>query len=218
MHLLSPTNPCPLCDALQSILFYEDKHRSYLRCEQCALIFVPPAYFLSAQAEKAEYDLHENSPLDAGYRRFLSRLFDPLNERVAPKSFGLDFGSGPGPTLSIMFEEVGHQVSIYDPFYANTPAVFNQTYDFITATEVVEHLHTPRRELDLLWSRLRSGGLLGIMTKLALDQAAFATWHYKADRTHVCFFSHQTFAWVADWLGAELTFVGNDVILLRKIL
>lgn len=210
------STPCPLCECSQSGLFYEGKKRLYLRCEECALIFVPPIYFLSSQAEKAEYDLHENSPLDIGYRRFLSRLFDPLNERITPNSFGLDFGCGPGPTLSVMFEEAGHQVAIYDPFYAKTPTVFDHTYDFITATEVVEHFHAPRHEIDRLWSRLRLGGFLGIMTKLALDQAAFAAWHYKADPTHVCFFSQQTFEWVADWLGAELTLIGDDVILLRK--
>lgn len=209
--------PCPLCEALQSDLFHSDKNRPYLRCAACKLIFVPPTHFLSPKAEKAEYDLHENSPSDAGYRRFLSRLFDPLNDRIAPNSAGLDFGCGPGPTLSVMFEEVGHRVAIYDPFYANHPDVFDQTYDFITATEVVEHLHAPRAELERLWGRLRHGGFLGMMTKLARDEAAFATWHYKADRTHVCFFSQETFEWVADWLGAELTLIGNDVILLRKI-
>jgi len=50
----------------------------------------------------------KNSPDDPRYRAFLSRLFIPLNERIAPESCGLDFGSGPGPTLSVMFEEQGH--------------------------------------------------------------------------------------------------------------
>lgn len=211
------SNLCPLCDSSQSGLFYEDKKRPYLRCTVCKLVFVPPTHHLSAKAERAEYDLHENSPFDAGYRRFLSRLFEPLNARLAPNSVGLDFGCGPGPTLSIMFEEVGHQVAIYDPFYANHPVIFDQTYDFITATEVIEHLYTPHVEIERLWGRLHHGGILGMMTKLARDEEAFATWHYKADLTHVCFFSRETFEWVADWLGAGLTLIGNDVILLRKV-
>jgi len=57
--------------------------------------------------------------------------------------------------------------------------------------------------------------LLGIMTKLALDREAFACWHYKNDRTHVSFFSRETFTWLAAEWNAELAFVGNDVILLR---
>jgi len=32
--------------------------------------------------------------------------------KIAPISLGLDFGSGPGPTLSLMLEEQGHRVAI----------------------------------------------------------------------------------------------------------
>ncbi|MEM7130570.1 MAG: class I SAM-dependent methyltransferase [Chloroflexota bacterium] len=188
----------------------------YLRCPVCHLIFVPPAYFLSPSAEKAEYDLHQNSPMDQGYRRFLSRLFEPMNERIPPQSHGLDFGSGPGPTLSLMFEEAGHTVTIYDKYYAPEVATLGQTYDFITASEVVEHLHTPQIELKQLWSALRPNGTLGIMTKLALDQAAFSRWHYKNDLTHVSFFSRETFAWLGKEWDAEIEFVGSDVTLFRK--
>ena len=45
------------------------------------------------------------------YRKFLSRMFKPMMERIEPDSYGLDFGSGPGPTLNLMFEEEGHTVS-----------------------------------------------------------------------------------------------------------
>lgn len=207
---------CPLCQSRESALFFEDKNRPYLRCPSCSLVFVPPAHFLSPDAENAEYDLHQNDPSDLRYRRFLSRLFLPMQKRLAPHSFGLDFGSGPGPTLSLMFAEAGHRMVIYDPFYAPDTAVFAQTYDFITATEVVEHLHKPRMELKRLWSLLKPGGTLGIMTKLVIDQEAFAGWHYKNDLTHVCFFSREAFTWLAVRWQAELAFFHKDVILLGK--
>lgn len=207
---------CPLCQTPAAPLFYRGRQRPYLRCEQCRLIFVPPAYFLSAAEEKAEYDLHQNSPHDRSYRRFLSRLFDPIRRRLPPHSHGLDFGSGPGPTLSVMFEEIGHTVTIYDPFYAPDQCVFDRHYDFVTASEVVEHLHDPRAELERLWACLRPGGLLGLMTKLALDRTAFARWHYRQDRTHVCFYSRDTFHWLAHQWGAPVEFVGKDVILFLK--
>lgn len=177
---------------------------------------MPPSQFLSPEAEKAEYDKHQNSPDDIGYRTFLSRLFIPLHDRLRPASIGLDFGSGPGPALSGMFEEAGHQVNLFDLFYAPDTTVLTQKYDFITASEVVEHLHNPARELSLLWSLLRPGGWLGIMTKLALDQAAFARWHYKNDLTHICFFSITTMEWLAWELQAELSPVGKDVFLFQK--
>ncbi|MEM7033300.1 MAG: class I SAM-dependent methyltransferase [Chloroflexota bacterium] len=207
---------CPLCADINISLFHQDQQREYHRCKACLLVFVLPQYFLSSEAEKAEYDLHQNSPEDHGYRRFLSRLFTPMEQRLSPNSEGLDFGSGPGPTLSVMLEEVGHTVQLYDHFYAQNPDAFTQSYDFITATEVVEHLHQPHQELNRLWACLRAGGYLGIMTKLVRDQAAFATWHYKNDLTHVCFFSHTTFECLAEVWQAMLHFEGADVIIFEK--
>jgi len=107
-------------------------------------------------------------------------------------------------------------MAIYDHFYARDPSVLEKQYDFVTATEVVEHLHNPKKELDRLWACLKPGGWLGIMTKLALDREAFARWHYKNDPTHVCFFSRLTFEWLAAQWQAELTFADKDVILFYK--
>ncbi len=207
---------CPLCQAADAIKIYTDKDREYLQCQTCQLIFVPPNFFLSTDDEKARYDTHQNSPDDPKYRAFLSRLFVPMQNRLASGSHGLDFGSGPGPTLSVMFEEVGHSMAIYDHFYAPTPAALDAPYDFITATEVVEHLHHPRHELDRLWAILKPGGILGIMTQLVPDQEAFAEWYYKRDPTHVCFFSSTTIAWLATQWQATLTFEGTDAMLFFK--
>ncbi len=199
-----------------SALFDEDRNRRYWQCPSCALVFVEPGNLLSAQEEKAEYDLHENSPDDAGYRRFLSRLFDPLQHRLADTAVGLDFGCGPGPALSVMAAECGLSMNLYDPFYAPDRTVLDQHYDFITATEVVEHLYHPAEELDLLWGMLNPSGILAIMTKLVIDLQAFKNWHYKNDRTHVRFFSQRTFQWLAEKWQAQLEFVDKDVIFLQK--
>ncbi len=162
------------------------------------------------------YDRHNNSPDDAGYRTFLSRLFTPMAEHLRSHSHGLDFGSGPGPTLSLMFTEAGHTMTLYDKFYAPDQQALKQSYDFISSSEVVEHLHQPGKELKRLWSCLKSGGILGIMTKRVLDKQAFIHWHYKNDPTHICFFSIASFHWLAAHLGAELIISGNDVVLLIK--
>lgn len=207
---------CPLCQHSDSCFFHEDKVRPYFRCRRCQLVFVPPAYFLNRTAEKQVYDLHENAVDDPGYRRFLARLWEPMCDRLSPHSQGLDFGCGPAPALAVMFREIGHTMNVYDSFYAPDPEQWQQSYDFISASEVVEHLHYPRQELDRLWSCLRPQGVLGIMTKRVLDQAAFARWHYITDPTHVCFFSTPTFQWLAHHWCADLQIVGNDVVLLTK--
>jgi hypothetical protein len=185
-------------------------------CPTCHLVFVPPEQYLSSQEEKAQYDLHQNSPHDQGYRQFLSRLFLPMQKRVAPRSRGLDFGSGPGPTLSVMFEEIGHPMAIYDHFYAQDLSVFERQYDFITATEVLEHIQDPERELNRLWELLKPDGNLGIMTKLAPSRESFPDWHYKNDPTHVCFYPRSTFEWLAARWDSNLTFLDHDVMMFYK--
>jgi SAM-dependent methyltransferase len=207
---------CPLCGSEEVYDFYQDKRRDYYQCRVCSLVFVPPAQFPSAEDEKKRYDLHRNSPADPGYRGFLSRLFIPLVQCLAPGSRGLDFGSGPAPTLSLLFREAGHSITLYDPFYEPVPAVLEGRYDFITATEVVEHLHDPKKELDRLWTCLKPGGRLGILTQFAVERDVFPQWYYKNDLTHVCFFSQATFRRLAREWNADLTFADTDVALFYK--
>lgn len=208
---------CPLCENTQIHSFWRDQRRSYLRCGLCRLVFVPPEYHLSPAAEKAEYDLHCNDPDDIGYRKFLCRLFQPLCDRLPVGAKGLDYGSGPGPTLALMFAEAGFDMAIYDPFYAPDPSVLQNYYAFISCSEVVEHFHSPGREFQKLWQLLAVHGWLGIMTKLVLDRQAFARWHYKNDPTHVAFFSRETFVFLARNLNAHLKFIAPDVVLLQKV-
>lgn len=208
--------PCPLCKAEKVLDFFQDKRRKYMRCEVCNMVFVPPSQFISKADEKRRYDFHQNSPDDLNYRRFLSRIFLPMQNCLNPGSCGLDFGSGPEPTLSLMFEEAGHFMTIFDYFYKNVPSALEKQYDFITATEVVEHLHDPIMELERLWECLKEGGRLGIMTNHSPDQDVFSGWHYKNDLTHVCFFSEFTFKWLAERWNSDLTFVDKDVAIFQK--
>lgn len=207
---------CPLCFSPEIREFHQDKLRHYLRCRHCLLIFVDASQLIDAAAEKAVYEQHENNPQDHGYRRFLGRLSQPLTARLDPASEGLDFGSGPGPTLSLMLEEQGYNMAIYDPYFADDKTVLQKQYDFVTCTEVMEHFYLPHKDWSLLLSLVKPGGHLGVMTKLATDAEAFARWHYKNDITHVSFFSRETFAWLAEHYLLELDILGNDVIIFRK--
>ena len=207
---------CPLCKTGNVCGFFQDKRRSYMQCRVCGLVFVPSPQFISREEEKKRYDLHQNSPQDPGYRCFLSRLFAPLQQCLAPGSFGLDFGSGPEPTLSLMFEEAGHSMTLFDQFYEPVPSVLEKQYDFITAAEVVEHLRDPEKELERMWACLKPGGRLGIMTRSVVGRDVFPRWHYKNDLTHVCFFSPSTFTWLARKWDAALVILDDDVFLFRK--
>lgn len=207
---------CPLCYSPALTLFCRDRRRDYLRCRHCALVHVPSHFWLTPDAERAEYDKHENDPNDAGYRRFLSRLSTPLSAMLHERSGGLDFGCGPGPTLSVMLEEAGHRMALYDKFYYRNESVWDTQYDFICATEVVEHLAQPQVVLRYLWSHLQAQGLFGVMTKVVTSQQAFSRWHYKNDPTHIVFFSVESFAWLARFWRAECVQVAADVFILKK--
>lgn len=53
------------------------------------------------------------------------------------------------------------------------------------------------------------------MTKLAShDEKIFSNWWYKRDLTHVSFFSHDTFSWLAERDSLDCQFIGDDVIIL----
>lgn len=207
---------CPLCSSNQTQFYFEDKHRSYFQCSFCELVFVPEEQRLDAVTEKAHYDHHENNPDDPGYRQFLSRLASPLLERITSDANGLDFGCGPGPALAHMLREAGHNMALYDIYYQPDKDVLTETYDFVTATEVIEHLFDPKTIWAQWLSLVKPGGWIGIMTKQVIDLEAFSRWHYKNDPTHVSFFSQATFRYLAERDQLELEFIGNDVILLKK--
>lgn len=196
--------------------YHRDKNRSYNQCANCALVFVPSEFHLSAEEERAYYDLHENSLEDPGYRSFLSRCATPLLEVLSPGSEGLDFGCGPAPLLATMLAEAGHRVELFDHYYAPNTGAMKRDYDFIASTEVIEHLSAPGDELQQLWRRLRPGGVMALMTKLVISRERFAQWHYIRDPTHICFFSAESFRWLAESLSAELQFADRDVVFLCK--
>lgn len=212
---------CVLCGSDETEWIYRDDTRldllrDYYLCSECKLIFVPPDQRLSAEEELSRYEMHENDPEDPNYRKFLNRMFKPMVEKLPEESSGLDFGSGPGPTLHLMFEEAGHLMRIYDPFFANDPSVFEQQYDFITTTETAEHLYRPLLELDRLWECLKPGGYLGVMTRRWTTVEKFKNWHYKNDDTHVIFFHENTFHWIKKRWNAELEIYKKDVVIFRK--
>ena len=206
---------CTLCDQPANA-FTRVGNRAYFRCPCCRLTFEDPTTLPDRDTEKAQYDLHDNNPADPGYRRFLAQLADPLCDRLTPGDRGLDFGSGPGPALATMLNERGFPCSLYDPLYAPDNTALNQQYDFVTCTEVVEHLHRPAREWAQFARLVKPGGWLGIMTRWLIDDDAFAHWHYRRDPTHVCFWQPDTFAWLAREQGWNLILIGNPVVLLQR--
>ncbi|MXR69512.1 methyltransferase domain-containing protein [Shewanella sp. JBTF-M18] len=208
---------CPLCHSENLACFHRDKHREYKICNRCQLVSVPDAYLLTPEAEKAFYDHHQNDSRDQGYRRFLGRTWLPLRERLTSDHRGLDFGCGPGPTISVMAGEVGIAMENYDLYYFPDEQLLKQQYDFITMTEVIEHVADASALLKRLDAMMKPGTCLAIMTKRVLGEAAFANWHYKQDQTHIRFYSTATFEWIAKAFNWQLEVIDKDVVFFTKL-
>lgn len=209
---------CPLCFATSCAFFHQDKQRCYWRCPRCELVFADRSSLLSAAAEHAQYQLHNNDVNDNGYRRFLQRLATPLLAALGRSGLqGLDFGCGPGPLLALMLTEAGQQMTVWDPFFAPDSTALERQYDFISCSEAIEHFVNPAQEWALWQQLLKPGGTLAIMTKRYTTAEAFANWHYKLDPTHVSFFHLNTFHYLAGRDGYRLEVAANDVVLLQRI-
>jgi len=208
--------PCPVCSEADGRSFDVIDGKQYWRCPTCAATWLDAVHHLSSADEYAHYLNHENDVSDPGYRGFLARLADPLLGVLPPGAKGLELGCGPGPALAAMLTEAGHQMTLWDPFFEDHPEVLEQQYDFVTCTEVLEHLRQPLETFETFKRLIRPGGWLGLMTCFQTDDAAFAGWHYRKDPTHIVFYKAETIDFIADRLGWNCQIPRKDVALLQK--
>jgi hypothetical protein len=171
--------------------------------------------------EIARYRTHEAGAGDPGHRAFLRRLVDPvvaaLEAAVGTEGLGtlegLDFGSGPRPVLSELFQAHGVRMRHWDPLYAPDPAPLAARYDLVVLTEVVEHLKDVKGTLDFLEARVRPGGWLALMTDPERGVVSLDRWYYLRDPTHVSLFRPETLEWVAHARGWTHRWLEPRVIL-----
>jgi hypothetical protein len=203
---------CPLC--LQEGITPSLVENRYAECPCCALRFLSPEFHLNESEEKERYLLHTDDVNDKGYEQYLWSLYEAISQRLTIPSQGLDYGCGRASVLGRMLEEKGHSLTLYDPFFKPNTNALKRNYDFVFATEVIEHFFHPALEFQRLRALTKPGGFLGIMTRLC-DGEDFENWFYRRDPTHVSFFSQRTFNWIAKNLGwTGVTFIGNKTILL----
>jgi SAM-dependent methyltransferase len=179
-------------------------------------VFLHPNQRLTPLQEVLRYCEHRNSADDAGYVQFLSRLADPVRARLAEGASGLDYGCGPSPVLGAMFTAAGYPTESYDPFFFGDESVLGKTYDFVSCSEVLEHVHDPLACLGRLDSIVRPGGLIAFMTRFFGLDSPFPDWWYHRDPTHVCFYCAKTMEWIARAFGWQLEIPDPHIALFIK--
>ena len=207
---------CIVCGAYSAHFFLQVNSDRYKRCDACHATFLNPSQRLAIDDERAQYRLHQNDPQDKDYRRFLSKLADPLLQRLPAKANGLDYGCGPGPALAGMLRMAGHHVRVFDPLFFPDLEPLEGLYDFIVCAEVIEHFHRPAEEFARLNRMLLPGGWLALMTCFQTDDNRFAAWHYRRDPTHVVFFRESTLRHIARRFHWRCEIPVKDVALMQK--
>ena len=207
---LADISACPLCGGTGPFRPLADRwYRHHLLCPDCRLIFTVRDELPSPDAARARYAMHQNGPGDPGYVAFLSRAVTAAAPHLAalaastPGARALDYGCGPGPALHVPLADFGIPCDCWDPCFFPEPPPLGR-YRVVFATEVVEHFREPARDWAAMLARVAPGGLLVVMSGFWTDVAAFPSWSYADDFTHVAFHHPDTLRWIARHHGLSM--------------
>jgi len=199
---------CKICNHQPKELTHSKISQIYYSCPNCKLITLKESMIHSKEAEKADYQKHENNLNSQGYvtmfEDFIEKAIDPY---IKPPAKVLEFGSGPGPVLVHLLKEKGFNVDQYDPYFAPERVYENKSYDLITSTEVIEHLKNPLKEFKLLTKILKPRGYLALMTKFHLDKEdSFWQWQYRREKNHIAFYKKETLHYLANLFDLKIVY------------
>ena len=206
----SVTGACKLCLAPACLPAGRNKHREFVHCPNCGLVFVPPEFWLSQDAERARYAHHDNSPSNKGYLRFLGQVADVVVGLGASRV--LDFGSGERAVLTELLRQRGLYCTAYDPLYGQGRSALHDRYDVVVLCEVIEHLRDLRAEILSLKGCLGPGGSIVVRTQCYPSVADVPSWWYARDATHLNFFAERTLGFAAGLCGLHCLRTGEPDI------
>ncbi len=207
---------CPLC----RYIFHYAGTRNYAGrkfhiCGRCFLMFADQQYLPTPDEERERYEQHQNSNSNPGYVAFLNTALNAALPFLRHEMKGLDFGCGPNPVLSELLIAKGFHCSNYDPFFY--PEKPTTEFDFIFATECLEHFHNPEREISDLTSLLSKNGILTIMTSFWSEDMELTDWHYLRDKTHVSIFHFNSIRYMASAFDLEALYSDQKrIVVFRK--
>jgi hypothetical protein len=209
---------CKICNYDTKAFDDVELQKQFYICPNCHCIVLDPRFYLSLEKENSLYNNHHNSLENEGYVKMFEDFLDYFWNDLTCKEKALDFGSGPTPVLAQLLRRREVKIDHYDKFYQPIQCFENQTYDFITSTEVFEHLDDPVATLSLLSQHLKPKGFIALMTLFHTNnEASFLKWWYRRDPTHITFYTAYTLEVLAHKCGLEvLKTDGKRIALLQK--
>lgn len=226
MNLPGPKgrNRCPLCFSSSYTRYWhrQDKafsNRVYFNCLDCQLISVAPECLLESDVERAHYENHNNSIEDEGYVSLLNQVVEPLQSLLSgihdPR--GLDYGCGPGPTVAKILQKNQIKCCNFDPFFFPDFDLLKKKYEFVVATEVVEHFYFPQQSWEAMVGLTMPGGYIAITTQLQPDSIeGFRSWWYARDPTHVSFYSIRTLDKLTELFSLSIKYRKKGNVIFQK--
>lgn len=201
---------CPVCKSLVTGYAHQKLKNLYHICSNCEFIFKDSTQIPTDDVAFTQYQTHKNSKEDECYIEYLYHF---INITLKPFTqiqgeTGLEFGSGPSPVLAeLLSKREGATMENYDLYYAPEKCYEGKRYDFITSTEVIEHIENPLELFQFFKTHLNPGGILAVMTNFSEPTEDFLDkWHYLRDVTHISFYNPKNLEYIAREIGFELIF------------
>ena len=208
---------CLLCGDPNPHFLTRDKSRDYHHCTKCDFVFVPQEQYVSLEEEKKRYLLHDNSPGNKGYVRYLEEVVSIVSDELdGSNAKVLDFGAGEQAVLTGLLRHKSIRCTPYDPLFAIGSETLNEQYDGIVLCEVIEHLRGIRDQLEMIRKLTTQSASLVIRTQPYPSLDTFTDWWYTKDPTHINYFSKKSLGFVAGYLDRNLVMSRYEDIFILK--
>jgi Methyltransferase domain len=222
MDVILQSPRCKICES-STELFGEGKilHKytvKYFRCPACSFVQTEDPYWLSEAYSSAisrlDTGIISRNLLQQRVTASVIRLLFPGTKR------SLDYGAGHGIFVRLM-RDAGFEFFWYDPHASNDYARgfergAGETYDFLTAFEVLEHVVDPIAELS---NMMNLADNIFVSTQLVPDPTPRLSdwWYYSlAGGQHISLYSLDALQRIASRFGRVLLSRGSYHLFTRE--